>query len=94
MANSKGNGKGAKADLAEQLIAGTAKHFASITQLLLASGTFTPAQVTSELQSLVTLRSDADDARSVLQAKVAAETAQAITDSARLSKILAMRSSY
>jgi len=69
-------GKNTGAALAEQLIAGTAKHLANITQLLLASGTFTPAQVTTELQALVTLRTNANAAKAAAEAKLATEEAQ------------------
>ncbi len=35
------------ADLAVQLIAGTDKHLANVTQVMLTGGSFTPAQVTT-----------------------------------------------
>ena len=69
-------GKNTDAALATQLIAGTAKHLPSIMQLLLASGTFTPAQVTTQLQALVTLRTDANTAKAAAEAKLATEEAQ------------------
>jgi hypothetical protein len=69
-------GKNVEAALAEQLIAGTNKHLATVGQLMLASGTFTPAQVTGELQTLVNLRTDVDGTRAALAAKVAAEALQ------------------
>jgi hypothetical protein len=50
MANKKG--KNTAADLAETLIAGIQKHLAN-AQLAFAGGTFTAAQVISELQELV-----------------------------------------
>jgi hypothetical protein len=40
-----------------------------------AGSSFTPAQITSKLQQLVTLRSDVDAAKATTQAKVAAEKA-------------------
>jgi hypothetical protein len=63
---------GAEAVLAEQLIEGTTKHLANIGQLVIAGGTFTPAQATTELQSIVTLFADVDAARASLKAKLAA----------------------
>jgi hypothetical protein len=64
---------------AEKLIAGTNKHFANTTQLAFASATFTPAQVTSSLQTLVELRNDVDTAKAITKAKLAAEKTQAPT---------------
>jgi hypothetical protein len=69
-------GKNTDAALAEQLIAGTAKHLASITQLLLAGGTFTAAQVTTQLQLLVTLRTNANAAKVASEAALTTEEAQ------------------
>jgi hypothetical protein len=75
--SNKGHGKSTDAALAEQLIAGTKLHLATTTSMAFASGTFTPAQVEASLQQLATLRSDVDDARSALAAKLAAENDQA-----------------
>lgn len=61
---------------AQQLIAGTNKHFATASPLAFASATYTPAQVTSSLQTLVNLRSDVDTAKAATKAKLADETAQ------------------
>jgi hypothetical protein len=69
----KNKGKGAVAALAEQLIAGTGKHLASTTQVMVAGGSFTPTQVTEKLQALVKLRTDVDAAKATTQAKLAAE---------------------
>jgi hypothetical protein len=63
--------------LAQQLIAGTNRHFANTSELAFASATFTPAQVTSSLQTLVNLRNDVDTAKAATKAKLAAEKAQA-----------------
>jgi len=71
----KTKGKAADVALAQQLIAGTAKHFANTPQVVFASGSFTPAQITAKLQSLVTLRADVNAAKAATKAKVAAETA-------------------
>jgi hypothetical protein len=69
--------KGNEANLATQLIAGAQKHLANMTQLLFDGGTHTVAEVIAKLQSLATLRSDVDAARSTLRAKVTVERAQA-----------------
>jgi hypothetical protein len=65
--------KSSIAALAEQLIAGTNKHFATMTQIMVAGSAFTPAQVTAKLQTLVTLRSDVDASRASTKARIAAE---------------------
>jgi hypothetical protein len=69
--------KGTEAALATQLVSGTQKHFATIASLMFAGGSFTPAQVVAQLQQLATLRTDADNAKAALQAKLAADTVQA-----------------
>jgi hypothetical protein len=71
----KTQGKGTVVGLAEQLIAGTKKHLANVTQVMLAGGSFTPAQVTERLQELVNLRNDVDAAKASTKAKLAAEKA-------------------
>jgi hypothetical protein len=68
-------GKGQVAVVAQQLIAGAAKHFTSTAQLTLLGGSFTPAELEAKLQSIVTLRSDVDAAKATTQAKLAIETA-------------------
>jgi hypothetical protein len=73
MANKKG--KNTAADLAETLIAGIQKHLAN-AQLAFAGGTFTAAQVISELQELVDLRAAVNTARAATTAKVATEVAK------------------
>ena len=62
---------------ATQLIAGVTKRFATGTQVSFAGGSFTPAQITSKLQALVTLRTDVDTAKASTKAKLAAESADA-----------------
>jgi len=69
-------GKGRVAALAGQLIAGTAKDLTSTTSVMLLGSSYTPAQITSKLQSIVTLRSDVDTAKAATQAKLAAEASQ------------------
>jgi hypothetical protein len=68
--------KGQVVAAVQQLITATAKHLGSGTQVTLLGSSFTPEQVTSELNTLVTLRTNANAARSSLRAAVAAETAQ------------------
>jgi hypothetical protein len=68
-------GKGTVVGLATKLIAGTNKHLANTTQVMLAGGSFTPAQVTERLQELVNLRNDVDAAKATTRAKLAAEKA-------------------
>jgi hypothetical protein len=65
--------KGTVVALATQLIAGTNKHFANTAQVMFAGGSFTPAQITAKLQSLVNLRDDVDAAKATTKAKLAAE---------------------
>ncbi|MGH7269037.1 MAG: hypothetical protein ACREJ3_01290 [Polyangiaceae bacterium] len=74
MATNKGSKDGIVA-LAKQFIAGTEKHLTNGTQVPLVGGSFTPAQITSKLQALVTLRGDVDAAKATTKAKVATETA-------------------
>ena len=72
---SKKQTKGTVVALAEQLIAGTNKHLANTAQVMVAGGSFTPAQVMAKLQSLVTLRRDVEAARASSKARLAAEKA-------------------
>jgi hypothetical protein len=69
-------GKSQVVDLAGQLIAGTAKVLTSATSVTFLGSSFTPAQITSKLQSIVTLRSDVDTAKAATKAKLAAEASQ------------------
>jgi hypothetical protein len=73
MAN-KGNGN--VATLAGSLAAGITKRLASTTSVTLAGSTFTPAQLATELQKVVQLQTDVDEARAATKAKVAAMAAQ------------------
>ena len=68
--------KGTVVALAEQLIAGTNKHLANMTQVLLAGGSFTPAQIVEKLQALVNLRHDVDATKASTKAKLAVEKAE------------------
>jgi len=67
----------ADAVLAGNLIEGIAKHLATVGQLTLAGGSYTPAQVTTQLQAIVTARADVDAAKAQVEAKLAASRAQA-----------------
>lgn len=71
----KTKGKGAVVAFAEQLIAGTNKHLANTAQVLLAGGSYAPAQVTAQLQALVNLRTEVDAAKASTKAKLAVEKA-------------------
>jgi len=74
MAN-KIQGKATAADLAESLIAGIQKRLPN-GSLTFAGGTFTAAQITSELQEIVDLRSGVTVAQAATKVKVDAETAK------------------
>jgi hypothetical protein len=71
------SGKQTQAALAEQLIAGTKKHFTSATPVAFAGASFTPAQIETSFQTLIDLRTEVDTAKASAKAKVAAEKAQA-----------------
>jgi hypothetical protein len=71
----KTTGKGTVVAFASQLIAGTNKHLANTTQVLLVGGSFTPAQIAERIQTLVKLRNDVDAAKATTKAKLAAEKA-------------------
>lgn len=68
-------GKSSVSGFAKQLIAGTDKHLASTAQVMLAGGSFTAAEVTAKLQSLVKLRADVDAAKATTKARLADEKA-------------------
>jgi hypothetical protein len=65
------------AALATQLVVGVNKHFSNATSLAFGSATYSPAEVNQRLQTLVSLRTSVTNARSALQAQLAAEKAQA-----------------
>ncbi len=67
--------KGQAVVFAKQLIAGTEKHLTGATPVAFLGSSFTPAEITSKLQSIVTLRSDVDAAKASTRAKLAAESA-------------------
>jgi hypothetical protein len=65
------------AGLAAQLAVGMSKHFPNATSITFGSATYSPAEVNQRLQTLVNLRTGVTNARSALQAQLAAEKAQA-----------------
>jgi len=80
MPTSSGTSKPTKASTtttATQLIAGFQKHLANMQSITLASVAYSPAQITAALQLLVMLIASVDAAKAVVQAKLAAENAQA-----------------
>jgi hypothetical protein len=77
MATKKKENKATVLTSATQLVAGVNKRFATGTQVSFAGGSYTPAQITSKLQALVTLRTDVDTAKASTKAKLAAESADA-----------------
>jgi hypothetical protein len=68
--------KGQVVATAQKLSAGAAKHFSNTTPVVFGGSSFTLDQVTSKLQMLVTLRSDADAAKAVATEKLSVEDAQ------------------
>ncbi|HEV3189930.1 MAG TPA: hypothetical protein VGY54_05500 [Polyangiaceae bacterium] len=69
------NSKGQVVARAKQLIAGAEKHLANSAQVTFAGSSFTPAQITTKLQQVVTLRDDVDAAKASTKAKIVAEKA-------------------
>jgi len=65
--------KSNEATLAVKLAAGTQKHLSTIGQLILESGTYTPAQVEAELQAFAKLRATVDAAKAAVKAALADE---------------------
>jgi len=70
------NGKGQVVVAAKQLIAGSEKHFMNVAQVTVRGSSVTPAQIVSELQSLVSLRADVDASKASTKAKIANEATQ------------------
>jgi hypothetical protein len=67
--------KGQMVAHAKQLIAGAAKHLGGTTQIVFLGGSFTPADIVTKLQDIVTLRADVDAAKASTKAKLALEAA-------------------
>ena len=75
--STKNSSKATETAQATQLIAGFQKHLSGVTSLTLASTAYTPAEITAALQLLVAIYAAVDTAKSVVQAKLAAEKTQA-----------------
>ena len=65
--------KSSEAVLAVKLAAGTQKHLSTLTQVILGSGTFTPAQIVTELQDFAALRNSVDTAKAAVKAALTDE---------------------
>src|ERR1700759_1455558 len=74
-------------DAARKSIAATTKHLGGVAQVTLAGSSYTPAEITSTLQSLIDLHADVDAAKVTTSAKVAAENAQITTVVALISAL-------
>ena len=72
----KSKGQGTVVALAQSLGAGVTKHLSNVTNVTLAGSSYTPAQITTKLQQVASLRSDVDAAKATTKAKLAAEKAQ------------------
>ena len=75
--------------LAQKLLAGTKKNLSNLSSLMLESGTFTPAQIETSLQTLIDLRTAVDTAKAATQAKLADERAQAPLLQSRMAALVA-----
>jgi hypothetical protein len=64
--------KTAVTGLAQQLIAGTAKHLGSATNVTLLGRTYTPADLTAQLQRVGSMHADVDAAKAATETKLAA----------------------
>jgi hypothetical protein len=73
MASSKNESKAAVVANAQQLIAGVTKHLGSTTQVTLLGSSFTPADLTTKLQQVVSLQSDVDAAKAATKSKLTAQ---------------------
>ncbi len=62
-------------DHAKQLIAGTSKHLGNVAQVKFTGGSYTPAEITSKLELIVSLREGVDAAKATTKARLAAEKA-------------------
>jgi hypothetical protein len=68
--------KGRAVVFAKQLIAGTEKHLTAATQVNVVGQSLSPAEITTKLQSLVTLRANVEAARASINEMLATEAAQ------------------
>ncbi len=83
------SGKEKNVALAQKVLAGTKKHLSSLSSLMLESGTFTPDQIETSIQTLIDLRTAVDTARAATQAKLADEQAQAPLLQSRMAALIA-----
>jgi hypothetical protein len=72
--STKTEGSGRFVVVVQQLLTGTAKHLTSATPVAFLGGSFTPADITTKLDQVVTLRSDVNTAKAAVKAKIALET--------------------
>ena len=70
---SKNETKTAVVTRAQQLGAGVAKHLAGVTQVTLTGGSFTPADLTTKLQQVVSVQADVDAAKGAVKGKLATQ---------------------
>jgi hypothetical protein len=68
--------KNNEAALATKLAAGAQKHLSGLAQLVIGSGTFTPAQVEAQLQSFANLRNSVNTAKAAVSAALTDEQSQ------------------
>jgi hypothetical protein len=68
--------KNNEAVLAVKLAGGAQKHLSGLPQLVLGSGTFTPAQVVTQLQSFANLRNSVNTAKAAVSAALEDEKSQ------------------
>jgi hypothetical protein len=68
--------KANEAALATKLVAGTQKHLSTLAQVIVAGGTYTPAQAVTQLQAFIALRADVEAALAVYKAKLQNEDTQ------------------
>lgn len=80
--------KSTRANLAASLAVGMQKNIAAGTSLSVDGNLLTLAQIVGKLQGFSALRDDVNVARAALQAKIAAETAQAMAMSAFMSALV------
>ena len=71
----KSKGQGTVVALAQSLGAGVTKHLANVTNVTLEGSSYTPAQIATKLQQVVSLNTDVDAAKATTNAKLAARKA-------------------
>ena len=70
------NGKGTDIALAQRMLAGVKKHYASAGTMTFGSATFTPAEVEAFLQTFIDLRAEVEAAQALTRTKLMAEEAE------------------